>query len=159
MINRISKLWVSGLAMLLLTPGAGALDLVDYQWHNRVLVLVAASPENPSVAAMALNRIEQSSSALTERHVVVIQLYTQANSLADGRPLTAAEAEGLRKELAVDRHDEALILIGKDGDIKRRAPLQIELAEIFAQIDAMPMRREEMRRQRSTAPDEFLQRY
>ena len=149
MINRISKLWVSGLAMLLLATGAGALDLVDYQWRNRVLVLVAASPENPSVA-VALGRVEQSTTALTERHVVVIQLFTQAASLADGRPLTTAEAEGLRKELAVDRHDEVLILIGKDGDIKRRAPLQIDLAEIFAQIDAMPMRREEMRRQRST---------
>lgn len=136
--------------MLLLTTGAGAFELVDYQWRNRLLVLVAASPEQPSVA-VALDRVEQSATALTERHVVVIQLFTQATSLADGQPLTTAEAEGLRKELAVERHDEALILIGKDGDIKRRAPLQTNLAEIFAQIDAMPMRREEMRRQRSTA--------
>ena len=150
MINIISKLWASGLATLLFITSAGALDLVDYQWRNRVLVLVAASPDKPSVA-VALDRIEQSATALTERHVVVIQLFSQATSLADGRLLTAAEAEGLRKELAVDRHDEALILIGKDGDIKRRAPLQIDLSEIFAQIDAMPMRREEMRRQRSTA--------
>ena len=150
MINRISKLSASGLAMLLLTTGAGAFELVDYQWRNRLLVLVAASPEQPSVA-VALDRVEQSATALTERHVVVIQLFTQATSLADGQPLTTAEAEGLRKELAVERHDEALILIGKDGDIKRRAPLQTNLAEIFAQIDAMPMRREEMRRQRSTA--------
>ena len=109
----------------------------------------SASADKPSVA-VALDRIEQSATALTERHVVVIQLFSQATSLADGRLLTAAEAEGLRKELAVDRHDEALILIGKDGDIKRRAPLQIDLSEIFAQIDAMPMRREEMRRQRTT---------
>ncbi len=134
---------------LLITSNAGALDLADYQWRNRLLVLVAGSPEHPSVAPV-LDRIEQSTPALAERHVVVIQLFTEATSLADGRPLTTAEVATVRKALAVDRHDEELILIGKDGGIKQRAPLQTELEEIFARIDAMPMRREEMRRQRSS---------
>ncbi len=37
-----------------------------------------------------------------------------------------------------------LILIGKDGSIKRRAPIDFALREIFTQINDMPMRREEM---------------
>ena len=112
--------------------------------------MVAASPREPSVEKV-LTRLNGSAPALAERHLIVIQLFSRAISQAAGRPLTTAEVDRLRKALAVGMDDEMLILVGKDGEIKRREPLQTDLEEIFAQIDAMPMRREEMRRQRSGA--------
>jgi len=38
-----------------------------------------------------------------------------------------------------------VILIGKDGELKLRKELPVELSEIFSVIDAMPMRQREMR--------------
>jgi hypothetical protein len=38
-----------------------------------------------------------------------------------------------------------VILVGKDGTEKRREQTPIELADIFNQIDAMPMRQQEMK--------------
>ena len=37
------------------------------------------------------------------------------------------------------------ILVGKDGGVKLRQNAQVKLNDIFALIDAMPMRQEEMR--------------
>ena len=51
----------------------------------------------------------------------------------------------LRTQLRAAAGDRRVILIGKDGGIKRRAELDTDLREIFRQIDAMPMRRAEMR--------------
>jgi hypothetical protein len=52
--------------------------------------------------------------------------------------------------LDVSRGEFAVILMGKDGGIKLRRQSQTKLTDIFALIDAMPMRREEMRQKRKT---------
>ena len=45
----------------------------------------------------------------------------------------------------------AVVLIGKDGFVKSRSA-DLDLAETFATIDRMPMRRREMRLQDEGAP-------
>lgn len=40
--------------------------------------------------------------------------------------------------------DFAVLLVGKDGGVKRRANDPVNLNELFAQIDRLPMRRAEM---------------
>src|SRR5690606_6181568 len=52
-----------------------------------------------------------------------------------------ALAEAFRKRFEVKADDFAVILIGKDGEVKRRSDLVLDAADIFSQIDAMPMRR------------------
>ena len=53
--------------------------------------------------------------------------------------LSGAGYKGLTEQ------DRLVILIGKDGGVKRRAGLNTDLSEIFLQIDGMPMRQQEMR--------------
>jgi hypothetical protein len=62
----------------------------------------------------------------------------------DDQILDEQDVDRLRRELAVGADDKQLILIGKDGGIKLRAPLSTDLREAFAFIDSMPMRRAEM---------------
>ena len=54
-------------------------------------------------------------------------------------------AQALRDRYSVGSEDFAVLLIGKDGGVKRRAGLNTDLSEIFLQIDGMPMRQQEMR--------------
>ena len=51
----------------------------------------------------------------------------------------------MRDRVEATATDRLMILVGKDGGIKRRAELDTDLREIWLQIDAMPMRRDEMR--------------
>jgi len=51
----------------------------------------------------------------------------------------------MRERLGVTAADRFVLLVGKDGGIKRRAELGTDLREIMLQIDAMPMRRNEIR--------------
>ena len=58
--------------------------------------------------------------------------------------------EGLplvRGRLGIGPTDFRILLIGKDGGVKASYSEVPELSEVFGLIDAMPMRRDEMRRQ------------
>ena len=61
------------------------------------------------------------------------------------RPLSTPAADVLRKQLRLMTSQFVVVLIGKDGGEKLRRTHRVDLGEIFALIDAMPMRRQEMR--------------
>jgi bifunctional DNA-binding transcriptional regulator/antitoxin component of YhaV-PrlF toxin-antitoxin module len=54
-------------------------------------------------------------------------------------------SQSLRKKFNIPRGEFAIILVGKDGGIKLNRAEHSQLNDIFALIDAMPMRQEEMR--------------
>ena len=134
----------SGLLLLCLPMCVIAVNLDNYQWHNRLLFLVAPDFSTPAVA-QARDKLERRFEDVVDRDLLVIQLFLNGQSLVGDRPITVSEAAQLRLELGIDPDEQLLVLIGKDGDVKRRAPLSTDVQEIFTQIDAMPMRRNEIR--------------
>ena len=63
-------------------------------------------------------------------------------------------AQSLRDKFDIARSENTVILIGKDGGIKLNRQDQTRLEDLFALIDAMPMRQEEMRqKKRRGGPD------
>ena len=92
------------------------------------------------------DKLESQTQELVDRDLLVIQLFRHGQSFIGDRPVPVGEAEQMRLQLDVDPDDKVLVLIGKDGGIKRRASLRTDLGEIFRQIDAMPMRQYEMRK-------------
>ena len=133
---------------------AWAVDLNQFIWDHRMLVLVAPQAgmprhrdecDSPQVLQQ-LNAIASREDALIDRDLLLIQLYAKGQSRMQNDSISSDEARRLRKELGTDAESKLLILIGKDGSIKRRAPLDVDLSEIFRQIDSMPMRRSEMLR-------------
>ena len=61
--------------------------------------------------------------------------------------LSETESSTLRARLGFSGEKLQLVLIGKDGGVKRRqSGDQIGLESLFALIDTMPMRRQEMRK-------------
>jgi Domain of unknown function (DUF4174) len=108
--------------------------LSRYRWTARVLVLLAADPENPDLAEQK-RQIECLKDGAAERDLVIVQL-----------PAGSAEAKVLRMQLGLGNEPFQAVLVGKDGGAKLRATKPITAPELMATIDAMPMRQDEMRR-------------
>lgn len=83
-----------------------------------------------------------------ERELVVFEILAEGESRAGGHPLSAGETESLRRGFGVADDQYLTVLIGKDGTEKARWPRAISPVDLFREIDEMPMRREEMRKER-----------
>ena len=59
--------------------------------------------------------------------------------------LTAPEKQYVRQTLGVAPGSFAVVLLGKDGGVKRNDSKPIDPTVLFKTIDTMPMRRQEMR--------------
>jgi Domain of unknown function (DUF4174) len=84
-------------------------------------------------------------SGLNERDVVVISVLKDIVSTRE-RPAAPVSADDLRDAYDVLPHDFLVVLIGKDGGVKLRQDEPILAADLFALIDSMPMRKQEMGR-------------
>lgn len=128
-------------AMIL--PLAAASPLTAEQDRSRPLVLVAPSPADPEAAALANALAQpQTAAAFADRQMVVFTVLAGRGARA-GTPLDPAQTAALLAGLGLPADGPAtLLLIGKDGGVKLRQR-QLDVPEILATIDGMPMRRRE----------------
>jgi hypothetical protein len=134
------------LAIALFCAAAGqaeGYDLSEHEWRHRLLFLVAPHAEDADLQKQQRD-IALRSDAVLDRELIVFQLIAD-QGLRGETPLTPEAVGALRRQLDVAAEERQVILIGKDGGIKRRAGLDADLRDVFRQIDAMPMRRQEMR--------------
>jgi len=124
----------------LLSSQAGAqADLSRYQDKNRLLLIFSPSSSDPRFRRQ--NRLlAQSKAAFIERDLRRFDLI-----LASGR------GKILYRRYHVQPGQFRVLLIGKDGHVAFGGPSPLTLRELSARIDAMPMRRDEMRRQRKAS--------
>jgi len=140
--NRLFRgLAALGLLTLLAAQPASAPDLAHTlrasRWQRRLLLLGA-----PTASQAGFQRqqtlLAAEAKGLAARDFDVVEVLYDHLSPADrqcwtqqlGQPLT-----GFR-----------LVLIGKDGGVKRTETQPLALASLFDTVDKMPMRRQEMRR-------------
>jgi len=117
-----------------------------YAWSHRPLVLFAPSRDHP-VAREQRKRVAAEREGFDERDMVLIEVYRDrlvGGGVTYGKPSAAT----MRQQFRVDADATAVILVGKDTTEKSRDPGPVLMNNIFGQIDAMPMRRDEMRRNR-----------
>jgi len=126
---------------------AMALELDQFQWKNRLLFLFAPNRNHPLFEALHKSLAAQKTEA-ADRDLVVFEILESGPSSMNTNYLDPQAGQKLRDKFDVQRGRFAVILVGKDGGIKlnRREPTQ--LADIFALIDAMPMRQDEMRQKK-----------
>ena len=106
------------------------INLNDFLWINRPIVVLADSPGDPRFVEQ-MRLLREQLPDLKDRDVVVI---------TDTEP---SQKTDLRQKLRP--RGFMLVLIGKDGGIKLRKPSPWNVREISRIIDKMPMRRQEMR--------------
>ena len=105
------------------------IDLSSYRWTHRPIVVFANSPEDVNYISQ-ITILESELNQLLVRDVVV---------LTDTNP---SEVSPLRELLRP--RGFALLLIGKDGQVKLRKPFPWSVRELSRAIDKMPMRRQEL---------------
>ena len=80
-----------------------------------------------------------------ERDLVLVEVLAEGKSSVNGQPIDEASAAKLRDRFGIGKEDFRVILVGKDGGAKRQDSHPVQTSAIFNEIDAMPMRRQEMR--------------
>ena len=104
--------------------------LEDFAWTHRPIIVFANSPNDINfkrqIAMLRTSIIE-----LEERNVVVL---LDADPVANNPLRKALRPRGF-----------AIILVGKDGQIKLRKPLPQDVRSLSRAIDKMPMRRQEIK--------------
>lgn len=124
------------LAQNSLPPGL-ARTLQASRWQKRVLLVAAPTAGQADFQAQKA-LLAASEAGLNERDFVVLDvLYDQ---------LSAADRQFLARRLGLRPPAFAAVLIGKDGEVKLRSARPLAPAALFATVDQMPMRRQEMRR-------------
>jgi len=121
-----------------LLMGAAPDPLKPLQWKARVLVVSAPKANDSDLTAQ--NAILKSDfDGQAERDLTIIRLVG-----AEGP--AGVDAQALRERLSLPPDRFEVVLVGKDGTtvLRRRQP--ISLGDLFDRIDAMPMRRDEIRK-------------
>ncbi|RYH10718.1 DUF4174 domain-containing protein [Tropicimonas sp. IMCC6043] len=116
-------------AGLQILPAEGV-EIDEFLWVNRVLVVFADTPADPRFIEQ-MKLITERPRDLLEREVVVV---------VDTAP---KDRSAVRKELRP--RGFALVLVDKDGGVKLRKPLPWSTREIARSIDKTPLRRDEIR--------------
>jgi hypothetical protein len=124
------------------------IDLREYRWKNRLVLIFAPSRENTHYLKQG-SEFEGKAEELDGRDIIVFELIEAGQSKVDETNLTGEQQLSLRSEFDVAADDFEVILIGKDGTVKLREKQPVLSSDLFALIDGMPMRIEEMRSKQS----------
>ena len=115
----------------------------EARWSKRLLVLTAEGPE----AAVQCALVEAEQEGLQERDLTVLQVGAEVDYVAGVHatdPLPPATA--FRQRFGLPDRGFQVVLVGKDGGVKLRRDEPLAPRDLWAVIDAMPMRMREMRR-------------
>ena len=119
--------------------------LNDFRWNYRI-VLIASSADDEEKFVSILRRDK---AAVDERDILWFVLSDESVSTNYAKSLPSGIQSALNKRYFESSGDGTrVLLIGKDGGVKSRENT-LDLAGIYSRIDSMPIRRQEMKGQRS----------
>jgi hypothetical protein len=120
--------------------------LAGLRWDYRVLLVFAPSEQSAELHAQRA-QLRSQMAELRERDLLLIEVVADRVGLDPVAPpnLLDVSAAGLREHFGVDDRSFAVLLVGKDGQRKLFQTELLPVAALFGVIDAMPMRREEIR--------------
>ncbi|MEI4487024.1 DUF4174 domain-containing protein [Frigidibacter sp. MR17.14] len=107
--------------------------LEDFRWQSRLVVVFADTEQDPAFTQQ-MRWIAERPEDLTTRDVIVL---TDTDPASPGPIRQGMRPRGF-----------SVVLVDKDGVVNQRKPFPQELRELTRAIDRMPVRQEEIRRQR-----------
>ncbi|MDZ8221607.1 MULTISPECIES: DUF4174 domain-containing protein [unclassified Nostoc] len=122
-------------------------NLSSQKWKNRVLLVFAPSVDNP-IYQQQMQLLQKYNNGFADRDLVLVQVLATNESYANKQPIDESSAAKLRESFGVDKENFRVILVGKDGGVKRSDATVVQATAIFKEIDAMPMRQQEMQQRR-----------
>ncbi len=112
--------------------------LKPLQWKARVLVVSVGARDDADLRAQDAI-LSADGDGQVDRDMKVIRLVGSEGPVG-------VDASALRERLSLPPDRFEVVLVGKDGAIVLRRRQPIPLSEVFDRIDAMPMRRDEIRK-------------
>jgi hypothetical protein len=119
--------------------------LKPFQWKARVLVVSAPQVNEPQYKTQE-RALAQDADGQADRELVVVRLVGLGGD-------SGVDVAAWRERLSIPPDRFELVLVGKDGGVALRQRQSVALEEIFARIDAMPMRREVLRKRKDALSD------
>lgn len=117
--------------------------LDSLRWNYRVLLVFAREPS----ASNASSNLHELAAEIEERDIIWFLLGNDALQTNYDGPLDDKLREIMLESYFTPKPSAtAVLLIGKDGQVKSRSS-DLDLEATFGLIDQMPMRRQEIRRQ------------
>ena len=121
------------------------LELEDFVWKNRI-VLIFANSSSTEPLTNQINHLLEDRSGLLDRQLLVFSISKDeaVKEFVHGERFYADDE--LRRKYYKNGEGYHLVLIGKDGGVKYQTGSFLSREKLYGTIDAMPMRRAEMRR-------------
>jgi hypothetical protein len=133
--------------MTLNSAGIKAQDFDRHKWENRLVLILTDQSDNENYRKQ-VEELKNHLDGVNERRILVYHITPESykTGLSDEKWQKAETDYAFYKK--TDNQPE-IVLIGLDGGIKLRANEFLSAQELFATVDAMPMRRQEMKRQKN----------
>jgi hypothetical protein len=125
---------------------ARATPFPDKRWERRLFLIFAPSAEHAGFKQM---RSQTRTPKFGARDLDLVEV-TGDEVRVNRDPVAAPSADELRRAYRVARGTLAVRLVGKDGSVKLARAGAVPMSEVYALIDSMPMRREEIRERSSS---------
>jgi hypothetical protein len=126
------------------SPENGVLNLESYAWKNRIVLLFSDSDSNPDLEVQ-IREFLSDKEGLEQRDLKIFKISHGESAIDLLTQDTLRMKHNLRSKYKVDDAGFYVVLIGKDGSVKFRDSNFASKEKLFAIIDAMPMRKAEMR--------------
>jgi len=121
------------------------MDLNVYRWRNRLLMGFSPSQDDSNYHSF-MKEVRDQQNGLRDRDILVFEILEKGESRLGNSPLKKDSAVFLREQFGIPPGQFCILLVGKDGEEKRRWESMVGLGVIFSYVDAMPMRQREMKK-------------
>lgn len=119
-------------------------DLSSHRWENRLLLILVEATDHP-VYQDQISELNRDMAGVEDRRLIIYTI--KQNEFATGLKKSAwIPSDDLYTNYKQLDGEFEIILIGLDGGIKLRQAELLKNDKLFAFIDAMPMRRNELRK-------------
>ncbi len=127
--------------------------LQSLRGRARVVLVFAPSLKDPGVSEQLEEMKAHATEAIDRDLLVVVVPELGPNGPIGAATLAPDEAVAARKRLHIAPGEFVVILIGKDGGEKMRSKKPLSFHRLREAIDAMPMRRQEMKEKSAAGLD------
>ncbi len=124
-------------------PASGLTTLKAMQDHARPVLIFAPKPDDPRML-IQMRILSEHAAEAQERDVVGIAVPYESPS-PSAVLLSGEDAEAARRKFHIEPGDFVAILLGKDGGVKLRSSKPLSMEKLEETIDAMPMRKDEIK--------------
>lgn len=134
------------LAILFIGHAHGQI-LENHQWKNRVLIIKTIDASTKTYVRQH-QEFQDTAEQMKERKLIIYNIVKNEYTLTDYQNAAINHSGTISRQVGKKLNDDEtfeILLIGLDGQIKLRQNKVLSKADLFAIIDAMPMRKSEIR--------------